>query len=55
LLFVWVNSEFKAREGVDKVVVLWSANTERFSDIVPGRNDTADNLLKAIQCVPVCD
>ena len=28
---------------------MWSANTERFADIVPGVNDTADNLLQAIE------
>jgi myo-inositol-1-phosphate synthase len=41
--------DFKAANGLDKVIVLWSANTERFSDIVPGVNDTADNLLAAIK------
>lgn len=40
--------DFKAAHGLDKVIVLWSANTERFSDIVPGLNDTADALLAAI-------
>ena len=34
--------DFKAANGVDKVIVLWSANTERFSDILPGVNDTAE-------------
>jgi myo-inositol-1-phosphate synthase len=29
--------------------VLWTANTERFADIIPGVNDTAENLLKAIE------
>jgi myo-inositol-1-phosphate synthase len=42
-------SEFKATNNLDKVIVLWTANTERFADIIPGVNDTADNLLKAIQ------
>ena len=32
-----------------KVIVLWTANTERFADIIPGVNDTADNLLAAIE------
>lgn len=41
--------EFKAKNQLDKVVVLWSATTERFSEIVPGKNDTADNMLKAIK------
>lgn len=41
--------EFKAAHSLDSVIVLWSANTERFADIVPGVNDTADNLLAAIR------
>ncbi|KAJ3205743.1 Myo-inositol-1-phosphate synthase [Dinochytrium kinnereticum] len=40
--------DFKALNGLDRVVVLWTANTERFSEIIPGVNDTADNLLAAI-------
>eukprot|EP00161_Ancyromonas_sigmoides_P010082 TRINITY_DN2510_c1_g1_i1.p1 TRINITY_DN2510_c1_g1~~TRINITY_DN2510_c1_g1_i1.p1 ORF type:complete len:546 (+),score=318.14 TRINITY_DN2510_c1_g1_i1:87-1640(+) len=40
---------FKKDNGLDKVVVLWSANTERFADIVPGVNDTAANILKAVE------
>jgi myo-inositol-1-phosphate synthase len=40
---------FKAQNGLDKVIVLWTANTERFADIIPGVNDTAENLLKAIE------
>ncbi len=40
--------EFKRKEGLDSVVVLWTANTERYADILPGVNDTADNLLAAI-------
>lgn len=41
--------EFKANNGLDKVIVQWTANTERYADILPGVNDTADNLLKAIE------
>ncbi|MBN3303229.1 INO1A synthase, partial [Amia calva] len=41
--------DFKQKSGVDKVVVLWTANTECFCDIIPGVNDTAQNLLKTIQ------
>ncbi|KAL6700662.1 inositol-3-phosphate synthase [Trichoderma pleuroticola] len=41
--------DFKANNGLDKVVVLWTANTERYADIIDGVNDTADNLLKAIE------
>lgn len=41
--------DFKAQHGLDKVVVQWTANTERYADILDGVNDTADNLLKAIE------
>ncbi|XP_078526877.1 inositol-3-phosphate synthase 1 isoform X1 [Lissotriton helveticus] len=42
--------DFKMKTGVDEVIVLWTANTERFCDLIPGVNDTAYNLLKAIEC-----
>ncbi|KAM8795072.1 inositol-3-phosphate synthase 1 [Eudromia elegans] len=41
--------DFKEASGVDKVIVLWTANTERFCDVVPGLNDTAENLLRAVE------
>lgn len=41
--------EFKTMKDLDQVIVLWNANTERFSEIITGVHDTADNLLKAIQ------
>ncbi|RLN68240.1 hypothetical protein BBJ28_00011071, partial [Nothophytophthora sp. Chile5] len=41
--------DFKQSNGLDKVIVLWSANTERFSDIVEGVNDTSANLLESIK------
>ncbi|KAJ6513380.1 hypothetical protein C8R45DRAFT_1088419 [Mycena sanguinolenta] len=41
--------KFKADHGLDRVVVFWTANTERYSDIIPGVNDTADNLLAAVK------
>ncbi|KAI9838397.1 MAG: hypothetical protein M1819_005666 [Sarea resinae] len=40
--------DFKSKNGLDKVIVQWTANTERYADLVTGVNDTADNLLKAI-------
>mmetsp|Transcript_17057 Transcript_17057/g.54770 ORF Transcript_17057/g.54770 Transcript_17057/m.54770 type:complete len:587 (+) Transcript_17057:123-1883(+) len=40
--------DFKAANGVDKVIVLWSANTERFASILEGVNDSAAALLAAI-------
>jgi len=39
---------FKAEQGVDKVIVMWTANTERFCDVRPGLNTTADELLEAV-------
>lgn len=41
--------KFKLDNGLDRVVVFWTANTERYSDIIPGVNDTADSLLNAIK------
>jgi myo-inositol-1-phosphate synthase len=41
--------DFKSANGLDKVIVLWTANTERYADLVPGVNDTAANLMKAIE------
>ncbi|SLM36691.1 myo-inositol-1-phosphate synthase [Lasallia pustulata] len=40
--------DFKAENGLDKVIVQWTANTERYAEIINGVNDTADNLLEAI-------
>lgn len=40
---------FKKTNNLDKVIVLWTANTERYSQILPKINDTSDNLLKAIK------
>merc|ERR1719248_82307 len=40
---------FKTTNGLDKVIILWSANTERFADIIEGVNDTSANLLASIK------
>ena len=40
---------FKADRNLDKVVVLWTANTERFADVLPGVNDTSENLIKSVK------
>lgn len=40
--------EFKAANKLDTVIVLWTANTERWSEVKPGVHDTAANLLKAL-------
>ncbi|TFK18481.1 Myo-inositol-1-phosphate synthase [Coprinopsis marcescibilis] len=41
--------KLKQDNELDRVIVFWTANTERFADIIPGVNDTADNLLNAIK------
>merc|ERR1719324_459143 len=41
--------EFKAANKLDKVIVLWTGNIERFSSVQSGVNDTSDNLLAAIK------
>ncbi|XP_040846747.1 inositol-3-phosphate synthase 1 isoform X1 [Ochotona curzoniae] len=41
--------DFRSGAGLDKVIVLWTANTERFCEVVPGVNDTAENLLRTIE------
>ncbi|KAJ1019271.1 hypothetical protein NDA13_006191 [Ustilago tritici] len=40
--------EFKLQNNLDQVIVVWTANTERYSEIIPGVNETADNLLKSV-------
>ena len=41
--------DFKKTHGLDKVVVLWTATTERFTRIEEGLNDTAANLIASIE------
>jgi len=41
--------DFKESNQLDKVIVIWSANTERFCDVVPGLNDTSESLMNAIK------
>jgi myo-inositol-1-phosphate synthase len=41
--------DFKAKNGLDKVIVLWTATTERFSDVISGVHDSAASLLRAIE------
>lgn len=40
---------FKSSNSLDKIILLWTANTERFANIEEGINDTADNLLDSIK------
>jgi myo-inositol-1-phosphate synthase len=41
--------DFKEKSGLESVMVLWTANTERYCEIKPGVHDTAANLLEAIK------
>lgn len=41
--------EFKEKHGLEKIIVMWTANTERYASILDGVNDTADNLIKSIK------
>merc|ERR1711916_298935 len=40
--------EFEAANDLGSVIVLWTANTERFSEVREGLNDTKDSLMEAI-------
>lgn len=40
--------EFKEKNKVDRVVVLWTANTERYSNVIVGLNDTVESLLASL-------
>jgi len=40
--------EFKKTNDLEKVIILWTANTERFADVQEGVNDTSKNLLASI-------
>lgn len=46
---MFCNREFKEKHKVDKVVVLWTANTERYSNVMVGLNDTPENLLASLE------
>lgn len=41
--------DFKKKNDLDKVILLWTANTERFASVEEGVNDTAPNLLESIK------
>lgn len=40
--------DFKAKKKLDKVIVMWTANTERFCDVQEGLNTTAKELMTSI-------
>lgn len=41
--------QFKKENKLDKVIIIWTANTERYSDIIDGVHDTEQNLLNSIK------
>jgi len=41
--------DFKHKNKLESLIVLWTANTERFAALTEGVNDTEENLLAAIQ------
>lgn len=41
--------DFKSMNELDKVIIVWTANTERFCSIEDGMNDTAANILDSIK------
>lgn len=40
--------DFKKKNDLESVIVLWTANTERFTDVREGLNMTAEEVMKAI-------
>jgi len=40
---------FKKDNNLDKVIVVWTANTERYSDVIKGVHDTEKNIMAAIK------
>ncbi|XP_072944625.1 uncharacterized protein Inos [Epargyreus clarus] len=41
--------DFREKHQLDKIIVIWTANTERFVDVEKGVHDTADNLMAAVK------
>eukprot|EP00485_Elphidium_margaritaceum_P011300 CAMPEP_0202710328 /NCGR_PEP_ID=MMETSP1385-20130828/22321_1 /ASSEMBLY_ACC=CAM_ASM_000861 /TAXON_ID=933848 /ORGANISM="Elphidium margaritaceum" /LENGTH=522 /DNA_ID=CAMNT_0049369845 /DNA_START=46 /DNA_END=1614 /DNA_ORIENTATION=+ len=40
---------FKAKHSLDQVIVVWTANTERYSEVIAGVHDTVEHFLQAIE------
>lgn len=40
--------DFREQNSCDKIIVLWTANTERFCKVVEGVHDTFENLMAAL-------
>lgn len=40
---------FKIKNSLDKIIVLWTANTERFCEVKEGIHDTEENILEGVK------
>lgn len=49
ILLTTLTSDFKSAHTLDRVIVLWTANTERYAAVSSGVNDTSNNLLSSIK------
>lgn len=41
--------DFKSSSGVDKIIILWTANTERFAEIKTGLNESMAALMASLK------
>lgn len=41
--------QFKKKHNLEQVIVLWTANTERYVDVRPGLNMTSEDILRSIK------
>lgn len=41
--------DFKNKKNLDKVIIMWVGNTERFAELAEGLNDTWANLERALK------
>ena len=46
--FLTFKVEFISEHALDKLILLWTANTERFADVISGLNDTDEKLMHSI-------
>ncbi|XP_046405578.1 inositol-3-phosphate synthase 1-B isoform X2 [Ischnura elegans] len=42
-------AEFRRLHNLDTVIIVWTANTERYCEVIPGVHDTADGILSAVR------
>lgn len=49
IIYLLFYSDFKQKSKVDKVIILWTANTERFAEIKSGLNTTCAELEASLK------